>query len=126
MHPVGDLLVGESEVTVGLWQQIKGEEQEDVCGAECPKSNINWLQALEFANQMSMLEGLGQCYRKGKESTDVVEIECLDCKGYRLPTDEEWMTFSSLDPTMPYADAEHAETVGWVRGNSKRRTASRL
>ena len=76
MHQVGDLLVGESEVTVGLWQQIKGEDQDDVCGAECPKSNINWLQVLEFANQMSMLEGLGQCYRKveDKKSQTVVEI----------------------------------------------------
>ena len=26
MYPVDELLVGESEVTVGLWQQIKGEE----------------------------------------------------------------------------------------------------
>lgn len=116
MHPVGELLVGESEVTVGLWQQIKGEDQEDICGAECPKSNINWLQALEFANQMSMLEGLGQCYRKGKGS-DLVEMD-PDCTGYRLPTDEEWTTFSSLNPTMPYADSETSETVGWVRDNS--------
>ena len=67
MHPVGDLLVGESEVTVGLWQQIKGEDQEDVCGAECPKSNINWLQALEFANQMSMLEGLDSAIGRSRQ-----------------------------------------------------------
>ena len=119
MHPVGDLLVGESEVTVGLWQQIKGEDQEDVCGAECPKSNINWLQALEFANQMSMLEGLGQCYRKveDKKSQTVVEIEA-DCTGYRLPTDAEWVKFSSLDPDSPYADSDTSSSVGWVRDNS--------
>ena len=67
MHRVGDVLVGESEVTVGLWQQIKGEDQDDVCGAECPKSNINWIQTLEFANQMSMIEGLTQCYRKMRQ-----------------------------------------------------------
>ncbi len=116
MHPVDDLLVGESEVTVGLWQQIKGEERDDVCGAECPKSNINWLQALEFANQMSMLEGLSQCYRK-EETTGSVQME-QDCTGYRLPTDEEWMTFSSLNPVMPYADSETTSEVGWVRDNS--------
>ena len=119
MHPVGDLLVGESEVTVGLWQQIKGEDKEDVCGAACPKSNINWLQALEFANQMSMLEGLGQCYRKGSDASAVDSIEMVsDCTGYRLPTDEEWMQFSSRDTSMPYADSETTDAVAWVRDNS--------
>jgi len=120
MHPVGELLVGESEVTVGLWQQIKGEEGEDTCGADCPKSNINWLQALEFANQMSMLEGLTQCYvRGGNQRSASISIETVaSCNGYRLPTDEEWMLFSSQDPTTPYADSERAIDVGWVRENS--------
>ena len=120
MHSVGELLVGEAEITVGLWQQIKGEETEDTCGADCPKSNINWLQALEFANQMSMLEGLTQCYvRGGEQSGASISIEAVaGCNGYRLPTDEEWMQFSSQDASKPYADSEQAQTVGWVRENS--------
>lgn len=115
MHPIGDLMVGESEITVGLWQQIKGEDQEDICGSKCPKSNLNWAQALEFANQMSILEGLTQCYHNSDGKT--IEFK-KDCDGYRLPTDEEWIGFSSKDAKMPYADSESAPTVGWVKENS--------
>ena len=115
MHLVGDLMVGESEVTVGLWQQIKGEDQEDICGSKCPKSNINWAQTLEFANQMSILEGLTQCYH----NIDGKNIEAKEeCDGYRLPTDTEWSGFSSLNKEMPYADSDFAPTVGWVKDNS--------
>ena len=115
MHPIGDLMVGESEITVGLWQQIKGEDQEDICGSKCPKSNLNWAQTLEFANQMSILEGLTQCYHNSNGKT--IEFK-KDCDGYRLPTDEEWIGFSSKDAKMPYADSESAPTVGWVKENS--------
>lgn len=115
MHPVENLLVGESEVTVGLWQLLKGEAQEDSCGARCPKANINWLQALEFANQMSMAEGLEQCYKEGPNG----QVDWKrDCTGYRLPTNAEWTQLSSKDSTQPYADSESAPLVGWVRENA--------
>ncbi len=115
MYPVDDLLVGQSEVTVGLWQLLKGEAQEDTCGARCPKSNINWLQALEFSNQMSIAEGLEQCYQNNP--TGQVDLK-EGCTGYRLPTDEEWSRLSSKDSTRPYADSDSAPLVGWVRENS--------
>ena len=38
--------------------------------------------------------------------------------GYRLPTDAEWIKFSSLDPASPYADSDTPSSVGWVRDNS--------
>ena len=97
----------------------KGEDQEDVCGADCPKSNINWIQTLEFANQMSMIEGLTQCYRRNETEGTANKVERIpECTGYRLPTDAEWMHFSSQDTSMPYADSETASKVAWVRDNS--------
>jgi hypothetical protein len=115
MIDIDGLLVGQSEVTVGLWRQLKGDDIEDSCGANCPKSNINWLQTLEFANQMSMMEGLEQCYTQ-VEGQRVTFKE--GCKGYRLPLDTEWMMFSSKSH-LPYADAEDLESVGWVKSNSE-------
>ncbi len=115
MLPVGELLVGKSEVTVGLWQQLKGEDSEDPCGAQCPKSNLNWLQALEFANQLSMVEGLDQCYTK--EAQGVVTV-VSGCNGYRLPTDAEWTELSSQDKSTPFADSQTVTEVGWMRDNS--------
>lgn len=114
MIDIDGLLVGRSEVTVGLWRQLKGDDIEDTCGANCPKSNINWLQTLEFANQMSMMEGLEQCYTQ-VEGQKVIYKE--GCTGYRLPLDTEWVKFSSKS-NLPYADAEDAESVGWVKANS--------
>lgn len=115
MIQIDGLLVGQSEVTVGLWRQLKGDDIEDSCGATCPKSNINWLQALEFANQMSMMEGLEQCYTQAEGQSVLFKD---GCNGYRLPSDIEWMSFSSKD-NMPYADAEDVLSVGWVKANSE-------
>ena len=114
MIDIDGLLVGQSEITVGLWRQLKGDDVEDSCGSNCPKSNIHWLQALEFANQMSMMEGLDQCYTQIEGQSVVLKEEC---NGYRLPSDQEWMKFSSKS-SMPYADAQEATSVGWVKENS--------
>ena len=119
MKEVNGLLVGESEVTVGLWQLFKGENREDKCGVDCPKSNLTWLAALEFANQLSIAEGLPQCYVKTENAKNEAMITSIEgCTGYRIPTDEEWVQLSSLDSTAPYADSTDAQKVGWVKDNS--------
>lgn len=115
MLEVDELWIGKSEVTVGLWRQLKGDDVEDSCGATCPKSNVNWIQTLEFANQLSMMEGLEQCYVQVGE--DIPQLK-KDCTGYRLPTDDEWMKVSTK-VDMPYADSEEAVNVGWVKENSE-------
>ena len=115
MELIDQLWVGKAEVSVGLWSQIQGEDEDDTCGSTCPKSDINWTQTLEFANQLSMSEGLEQCYSPVEGAPIQVSAEC---SGYRIPTDSEWMSFASEDSKLPYADNENVTNVGWVKINS--------
>jgi formylglycine-generating enzyme required for sulfatase activity len=67
------------------------------CGLDCPAEQLNWHEVAAYANALSMLEGLGECYScTGTAPTD---IDCgpsgsyanpYDCPGYRLPTEAEW------------------------------------
>ena len=65
------------------------------CGRKCPAENVTWFQALAYANERSKAEGLETCYelrgcdRRYASCVDVA-FKGLDCRGYRIPTDEEW------------------------------------
>ena len=111
-----NLAVGVSEVTSGLWQKIQGGEKEDKCGIDCPKSSISWMNAIGFANQMSIHEGLTQCYHSKKDGS-IILLE--ECDGWRLPTDKEWDQISDSSLGSIYAGSETSTTVGWVRENSE-------
>ena len=65
------------------------EDNEDECGPDCPKSKVSWEQTINFANQLSVLEGLDQCYFNDEEQDDQLTWN-ESCNGWRLPTDEEW------------------------------------
>lgn len=75
---------------------------------ECPIANMSWWSALEFANRLSELAGLPTCYRLDEAGCDLDagsgRISCAaavpvntrsgdprDCRGYRLPTEAEWI-----------------------------------
>ena len=119
MKRVGDIWVGTSEVTVALFQKIYGEEKEDSCGATCPKSGLSWLQSVDLANQLSMMEGLEQCYAVRSASTTEQAIVVKEsCLGYRLPTDAEWDMFSDIESALPYAGSTDPTEVGWMHSNS--------
>lgn len=119
MQKVEDMLVGTSEVTVALFQKIYGEEKEDTCGSTCPKSGLSWLQSVDLANQMSLMEGLEQCYEVRSSSTTEQQIGVKeDCVGYRLPTDAEWDILSDIASGLPYAGSGNLTEVGWTNSNS--------
>ena len=65
------------------------------CGRKCPAENVTWFQALAYANERSKAEGLETCYElrgcdRRYASCGDVAFKGLDCRGYRIPTDEEW------------------------------------
>ena len=74
-----------TEVTQGEWQAVMGSNTSEfkTCGANCPVEQVNWDDAVGYANGLSRREGLPECYA-GSTFTG------LDCRGYRLPTEAEW------------------------------------
>ena len=96
-HPSRPFWMASTEVTQQEFLDLMGFNPSffPACGNDCPVENVTWFQALEYANRKSIAEGLESCYVLNKctensVSCQNVEFKGLDCKGYRLPTDEEW------------------------------------
>ena len=82
-------LVGATEVTQGIWQDVMGENPSGfaACGRECPVEQVSWLDAVEFANALSRQDGLDEC-RQVSSSSATWSLG-LGCDGHRLPTEAE-------------------------------------
>jgi formylglycine-generating enzyme required for sulfatase activity len=66
------------------------------CGLNCPVEYVNWHEVAAYANALSVLEGLGQCYNCTGTAPDT--IDCApsgsyatpyECPAYRLPTEAD-------------------------------------
>lgn len=58
------------------------------CGGSCPVENVNWLDAVAYANARSRAAGLTECYDASGNIVGGATV--YDCEGYRLPTEAEW------------------------------------
>ncbi|MEM6927111.1 MAG: SUMF1/EgtB/PvdO family nonheme iron enzyme, partial [Myxococcota bacterium] len=84
------------EVTQALWKRIMGRVPGDSCtpklyaalsleSPEFPVMCVSWLEAVAFANALSVEEGLAPVYTiKG------ADVQWIGGNGYRLPTEAEW------------------------------------
>jgi len=78
--------IGQYEVTQAEYATIIGSNPAHNCGVgdNYPVYYVNWYDAVEYCNALSIQEGLTPCYDLSDWSCD------FSADGYRLPTEAEW------------------------------------
>lgn len=123
-----DFYVGKYPITFAQYMKFveaTGEEEADDQGwgkKNRPVINVNWIDAVNYANWLSILNDLEPAYC-------VVDYELKDdpeqLEGYRLPTKEEWEYAArggEEGDSTEYAGSNNIDEVAWYEENSGGKT----
>ena len=115
------LAVMATEVTQAMWAALKAVQpslpsnQSQFPAPQNPVEKVRWMDAVLFANLLSLQQGLNQCYFKDAAfGTPVTSANYMtgefycnwNANGYRLPTEGEWEHFTRAGTVTPFSVAE--------------------
>ena len=114
-----DFYMMESEVTQQLYQRVMGDNPSYFKGSNRPVEQVSWFDAVKFANKLSEMEGLEQCYTI---NGNTVTWSKKECTGWRLPTEAEWEYAARGGESYKYAGSNSVGDVAWYWENSGSKT----
>ena len=111
-----DFYMMESEVTQELYERVVGTNPSEFRSGHHPVEKVRWFDVVKFANKLSSMEGLEQCYIINRST---VTWSNDSCRGWRLPTEAEWEYAARGGETYRYAGSENLDEVAWYSVNSR-------
>ncbi|QNE23256.1 formylglycine-generating enzyme family protein [Kribbella qitaiheensis] len=101
-------------VTRALYCAVTG--QPDPVDPQLPVTDVSWLDAVRFCNDLSRVEGIEPAYGIG-DDRDGLDVVCdWEADGYRLPSEAEWEYACRAGSTaVRYGELDE---IAWYRENS--------
>ena len=110
--------MGKYPVTQAEYQEVMGVNPSYFKGTDLPVEQVNWFDAVEYCNKLSLKEGLSPVYAINKNTVNWNP----GANGYRLPTEAEWEYACRAGTVTPYYSGTSLDDAGWYSGNSREKT----
>jgi formylglycine-generating enzyme required for sulfatase activity len=127
---ITSFLMSVTEVTQNQWLNVRASEPAWFTGCDdCPVERVTWLDAVNFCNALSDVQGLNRAYNIVGPA--VIWDPAAD--GYRLPTEAEWEYACRAGATTALANGDlsvvacnadpNLSNLGWYCSNANSNTS---